>query len=277
MKRYKPVTPSRRHAIKKDFSLLTKKKPEKGLVLMIKKKAGRSSNGRITVRHRGGGVKRLYRIVDFGEKKIGISANVVALEYDPNRTSFIALLEYEDNKKGYILAPQGLKKGDKVTVDKKTSVKVGNRMILKNIPLGTMVHNIELEPGKGGKLARGAGTGAKLITLENGLVHLSMPSSEIRCVREECFASIGTVSNPDHRFVVIGKAGKVRLKGRRPQVRGVAMNPVDHPHGGGEGRSPIGMKYPKTPQGKHALGVKTRKKKWTDKYIIKRRKKKKRK
>lgn len=256
--------------------ILTKKEPEKKLLLTIPKKAGRGAGGRITVRHRGGGAKKLYRIVDFGQEKINIPAKVVSLEYDPYRTSFIALLEYQDGERRYILAPQNLKVGDQLIIAEKAELKPGNRIKMKNIPVGTEVYNIELEPGKGGTLIRGAGTAAKILAQEKGYTHLEMPSGEIRKVSEECFASIGAVSRPGWRYITFGKAGKSRWRGRRPTVRGTAMNPVDHPHGGGEGRSPIGLKHPKTPWGKPALGVKTRKKrKWTNKFIIQRRKKKK--
>lgn len=254
--------------------VLTKKKPEKSLLLTLKERAGRSKSGRITVRHRGGGAKRRYRIIDWSQEKIDIPAKVIALEYDPYRTGFIALLEYEDGEKRYILAPQGLKVGDEVLISEKGEIKIGNRMRLKNIPPGTMVYNIELEPGKGGRLMRSAGAAAKVLAHEGGFTHLRFPSTEIRKVRAECFASIGQVSKPWHRFIKDRKAGDTRHKRRRPQVRGSAMNPVDHPHGGGEGKTPIGLPYPKTPWGKPARGVKTRKKKKSDKYIIQRRKKK---
>jgi len=258
--------------------ILTKKKPEKKLLLSFKKKAGRSATGRITCRHRGGGVKRLYRIVNFGEEKLGIPAKVVALEYDPNRSAFIALLQYQDGVMKYRLASKDLKVGDEIIAAEKAGIKIGNRLKLKNIPVGTQVFNIELEPGKGGKLVRGAGTSAKVLAQEEKFTHLEMPSGEIRKVSQENFATIGQVSHPEHRFERIIKAGRRRLKGWRPTVRGTAMNPPDHPHGGGEGRSPIGLKYPKTPWGKPALGVKTRKKRrWTDKFIIKRRKRKRKK
>jgi len=256
-------------------SILTKKKkPEKRLLLALKKRAGRARSGEITVRHRGGGVKRLYRIVDFGEEKLNISAKVIALEYDPYRSAFIVLLEYQDGEKRYRLAPKDLKVGDEIIASEKAEIKIGNRIKLKNIPVGTQIFNIELEPGKGGKLVKGAGTSAKVLAQEGKLTHLEMPSGETRKISQNCFCTIGQVSHPEHRFEKIGKAGRTRLKGWRPTVRGTAMNPCDHPHGGGEGRSPIGLKYPKTPWGKPALGVKTRKKrKWTDKFIIKRRKK----
>jgi len=258
-----------------DFSVLTKRKPEKKLLKSLKRKAGRSSSGRITVRHKGGGTKRLYRMVDFGQEKIDIPAKVLALEYDPYRSAFIALLEYQDKEKRYILSPQGLKVGGEVIISEKTPVSPANRMKLKNIPTGTMVYNVEIEPGRGGKLIKSAGTSAQVLAHEERYTHLKMPSSEVRKVLSECFASIGEVSNPEHRFIKLGKAGRSRWKGIRPTVRGSAMVPVDHPHGGGEGRSPIGLPHPKTPWGKPALGVRTRKKKSTDKLIIQRRKKKK--
>jgi len=256
---------------------LTKKEPEKRLLLPLKKTGARGAGGRITVRHRGGGgVKRLYRIIDFGQKKLDMKAKVLSLEYDPNRTGFLALLQYEDGEKIYILAPQNLKVGDEIIFSTKTAISPGNRMELRNIPVGTMVYNIELEPKKGGKLAKSAGTSAQVMSQEEKYTHLKMPSGEIRKINNECFASIGVVSGVEHRYKKIGKAGLMRLKGRRPRVRGVAMGPADHPHGGGEGRSPVGLKHPKTPWGKIAFGVKTRKKrKWTDKFIIKRRRKKK--
>jgi len=259
--------------IQNQKSILTKKEPERRLLLVLKNRAGRARSGRITVRHRGGGVKRIYRIVDFGQEKLGMPAKVIALEYDPYRTAFLSLLEYQDGEKRYILAPKDLKVGDEIICAEKVEIKIGNRIKLKNIPVGTQIFNIELEPGKGGKLAKGAGTAAKVLAQEAGMVHLTLPSGEIRKVSQECFATIGQVSHPEKRFQIIGKAGRVRLKGFRPTVRGAAMNPCDHPHGGGEGKTPIGLKGPKTPWGKPARGVKTRrKKKWTEKFIIKRRK-----
>ena len=253
--------------------LLTKKEPEKKLLLSFKKRAGRSRSGEITIRHRGGGAKRLYRLIDFGQEKINVPGKVIALEYDPYRTAYIALIQYRDGEKRYILAPQDLKVGDEVLIAEKTELRPGSRMKLKNIPLGTLVHNIEISPGQGGKLIRGAGTGAKVLAREGGYVQIEMPSKEIRKIHEECFASIGQVSRPEHRFEILGKAGRTRYLRRRPVVRGAAMNPMDHPHGGrGGGKRPIGLKYPKTPWGKPARGVKTRKRKNTDKYIIKRRK-----
>jgi len=253
--------------------LLTKKEPEKKLLLALKKKAGRSFSGRITVRHRGGGVKRLYRIVDFGEEKLGIGGKVVALEYDPNRTSFLALVEYQDGEKRYLISPHNLKVGDEILCSEAAEIKFGNRMKLKNIPVGTQIFNIELELGKGGKIVRSAGTSAKVISNEDGFSHLEMPSGEIRKIPWDCFATIGQVSHPEKRFEKIRKAGRRRLKGWRPTVRGTAMNPPDHPHGGGGGgKASIGMSHPKTPWGKPARGVRTRRKKWTNKLIIKRRK-----
>ncbi len=254
------------------FKILTKKKPEKRLLLSLKRKAGRNNAGRITVRHKGGGAKRLYRIVDFGQEKIDLKAKVIALEYDPYRTAFLVLLEYEDKDKRYRIAPADLKVGDEVICKEKALIKKGNRMQIKNIPIGTMVFNIELDPSRGGKIVRSAGAGAKVSAQEGRYTNLVMPSGEIRKVLSKCYATVGMVSHPEWRYTTIKKAGNSRLRGIKPTVRGSAMNPVDHPHGGGEGRSPIGMKAPKTPWGKPALGVKTRRNKRTNKYIIKRRK-----
>lgn len=273
-KKIKKVTSARRHMTFEDYSLLTKKKPEKSLLLPLKKKGGRNVSGRITVRHRGGGAKRKYRIVEFGQSRLGEKAKVIALEYDPNRTAFLALIQYEDGEKKYILAPQGLKVGQEIMMAEKAPLSLGNRMKLKNIPIGTSIYNIELEPDKGGKIVRAAGTSAQVMGKEGKYTLLKLPSTEIRKVLSECFASVGIVSNPEHKFVSLGKAGRLRHLGRRPHVRGSAMNPCDHPHGGGEGKAPIGLKYPKTPWGKPAQGVKTRKRKKTDKLIIQRRKKK---
>lgn len=257
-------------------TVLTKNRPEKGLTKALRKKGGRNRQGRITVRHRGGGSKRRYRLIEFGQKKLNIPAKVISIEYDPNRTCDIALLEYEDKEKNYIIAPDGLSIGEEIISAEKADLKTGNRMKLKNIPVGTIVHNIELMPGHGGKLARSAGSGAQVMAHEGKYTNLKMPSTEIRKVPMECFASVGQLGNPEHRFHKIGKAGANRRRGIRPTVRGSAMNPVDHPHGGGEGKAPIGLRHPKTPWGKPALGVKTRRKKWTNKLIIQRRKKKKR-
>jgi large subunit ribosomal protein L2 len=255
--------------------ILSKKEPEKKLLVPLKKKAGRGSSGRITVSHKGGGAKRFYRIIDFGQEKLNVSAQVEAIEYDPNRTCFICLLKYQDDEKRYQIYPHGLKIGDKIICSEKAEIEKGNRMNLENIPIGTEVYNIEIEPNRGGKMVRGAGTSARVMAQEGKYTHLVFPSSEERKVLNQCYASIGQVSFPEHRFVKKRKAGQSRLMGKRPTVRGSAMNPVDHPHGGGEGRTGIGLKHAKTPWGKIALGVKTRKKKWTDKLIIKRRKKKK--
>ncbi len=255
--------------------ILIKKKPEKSLLRPLRKTGGRGRDGRITVRHRGGGVKRRYRLIDFGEAKLGI-AKVKAIEYDPNRTTYIALLGYPDGSKSYILAPDGMKVDDEIIYSEKAPISIGNRMKLKNIPVGTFVYNIELEPGRGGKIARAAGNSCQVLAQEDKYTHLKMPSTEIKKVLMECFASIGQLSNSQHRFQKIGKAGRARLRGRRPTVRGTAMPVSAHPHGGGEGKTGIGLKHPKTPWGKPALGVKTRKrKKWTNKYMISRRKRKK--
>lgn len=254
------------------YPLLTKKEPEKKLLLSLPKKAGRSNTGRITIRHKGGGVKRLYRIVDFGQEKKGVRGKVIALEYDPNRTAFLMLIEYEDKDRRYQIAPQGIKIGDEIICDDKTEIKIGNRLKIKNVPVGTMVYNVEIIPQKGGQMVRGAGTSARVLAHEGKYTHLQMPSGEVRKVLQECFASLGQVSHPEKRFEKIGKAGPRRLKGWRPTVRGKAMVPAAHPHGGGEGKAPIGLKYAKTFSGKPARGVRTRKRKLTDKYIIKRRK-----
>lgn len=257
-----------------DFSQLTKKKPEKKLLKYIKRRVGRGSSGRITIRHKGGGVKKLYRIIEFSQTKMDLPAKVISLEYDPNRTAFIALIEYRDGEKQYIIAPQELKTGKEIIFSESAPLNKGNRLKLKNILVGTDVYNVELEPGRGGKIVRSAGSSAQVLAQDGNYTNLKMPSGEIRKFKGDCFASVGMVSNPENRFYTIGKAGKSRLKGRRPHVRGSAMNPVDHPHGGGEGRQPIGLKHPKTPWGKPALGVKTRKrKKHSNKLIIQRRKK----
>lgn len=259
----------------KQKRITSNKKPEKSLIRPLKSTGGRGAGGRITSRHRGGGVKRRYRLVDFGQGKIDQKAIVEAIEYDPNRSAHIALVQYESGEKAYIIAPHGLKAGDKIEVAEKAADIIGNRMMLKNIPLGTFVHNVEIQPGGKAKMARSAGSYIKILSSDGKNIHLQLPSSEVRIVNEKCFATIGTVSNPDHKYRKIGKAGINRKRGKRPHVRGSAMNPVDHPHGGGEGRTGIGLKHPKTPWGKIALGPKTRKKKkWTNKFIIRRRKKK---
>lgn len=260
LKKYKPTTPGRRQMMGYDFSMLDKKKPEKGLIAPKTSKSGRGSAGKITIRHRGGGVKRRYRIVDFKMEKLNIPAKVEAIEYDPNRTAFIALLSYADGEKRYVVAPDGLKKGDGVVFSENAPIKIGNRAPLKKIPAGINICNIELFPGKGGQVVRSAGSFAKVIAIEGGFAHISLSSGEVKMVPENSFATIGQISNVSHNKVVLGKAGRSRWLGRRPAVRGSAMNPVDHPHGGGEGRQPIGLKHPKTPWGKPALGFKTRKK-----------------
>ncbi|MBU1167601.1 50S ribosomal protein L2 [Patescibacteria group bacterium] len=260
-KKYNPTSPARRYLTVSDFSTLTKKKPEKRLCSVLQKKAGRNNTGKITIRHRGGGRKRLYRLVDFSRKNFNLTAEVLALEYDPNRSAHIMLVQYESGKKSYYLAPEGIKVGDKVvSSEAKVEAKTGNRMPLEHIPDGNTVYNIELVPGAGGKMAKSAGSSAVLMITDAGFAQLRLPSGEVRTVSQKCLASVGQLSNTEHGNVVIGKAGRVRLMGRRPHVRGKAMNPVDHPHGGGEGRAPIGMVHPKTPWGKPALGVKTRKK-----------------
>ncbi len=278
-KKYRPTSPGRRGMSKIDFSALSKKKPEKKLTVRLSRRFGRGNTGRITTRHKGGGHKRRYRLIDFKRiDKKDMSAKVEAIEYDPNRTCFIALVKYSDGEKRYVLAPDKLKVGDEIVLKDKASLKTGNRMQLKNIIVGTQVYNIELQPKKGGQMARGAGAWAQVMANEGGYTHLKMPSGEIRMVKDTCMASVGQVSNPEHNTVVIGKAGRNRWLGRRPTVRGSAMNPVDHPHGGGENRQSIGLKKgPKTPWGKRAFGIKTRKKKASDRLIIKRRAKKKKK
>lgn len=272
IKTYKPTTPSRRMMASPAFELITRDKPEKSLVESIKKNSGRNNTGRITSRHRGGGAKKIYRIIDFKRNKIGIVGTVAHIEYDPNRTANIALIQYEDGEKRYILHPVGLKVGDKIEAGEHVDIKVGNALKLRDIPVGTLIHNIEMKPEKGGQLARSAGSYAQLMGKEGNYAQLRLPSGEMRVVLLDCMATIGQVGNLDHELVNMGKAGKKRLTGRRPHVRGSAMNPVDHPHGGGEGRAPIGRPSPMTPWGKPALGLKTRKKKkHSDKYIIRRR------
>jgi large subunit ribosomal protein L2 len=274
MKFYKPTTPARRGMTGIDFSQLSKKGPEKSLVKYVRRDVGRASSGRISVRHKGGGVKKLYRMIEFSQTKMNAPAKVLALEYDPNRTAFIALVQYQDNTKQYIIAPQNMKVGQEIIFADSAPLNPGNRMKLKNIPVGTNVYNIELDPSSGGKIVRSAGASAQVLAHDGNYVNLKMPSTEIRMFKADCFASVGMVSNPENRYYRVGKAGKNRHKGIRPTVRGSAMNPVDHPHGGGEGRQPIGLKHPKTPWGRPALGVKTRNvKKWSNKLIIQRRKK----
>lgn len=271
IKKYKPVTPARRQMTVVDFSGLSKVAPEKSLLESLKKHSGRNSYGRITVRHRGGGNRRKYRIIDFKRNKFDVTANVLTLEYDPNRSAHIALLEYEDGERRYILAPHGLKVGDKVEAGPQADIKPGNALPLSNIPVGTFIHNVELYPGKGAQLARSAGIIAQLMAKEGAYALIRLPSGELRNVPQNCMATIGQVGNIEHENVSVGKAGRKRHMGFRPTVRGSVMNPCDHPHGGGEGRSPIGRPGPVTPWGKPALGYKTRAKhNRSDKYIVKR-------
>lgn len=269
---YKPTTAGRRGMSVTDYSQLSKTGPEKSLLAPLNKKSGRNSYGRITVRHRGGGNRKKYRLIDFKRQKADMPATVLTLEYDPNRSAFIALIQYEDGQKSYILAPHGLKVGDKVVSGAGADIKPGNALPLHSIPTGTFIHNVELYPGKGGQLARSAGNQAQLMAKENGMALLRLPSGELRNVSQLCMATIGQVSNVDHENMKIGKAGRKRHMGWRPTVRGSVMNPNDHPHGGGEGKAPIGRPGPVTPWGKPALGYKTRSKKnRSDKFIVKRR------
>lgn len=270
IKSYKPTTPSRRHMTVNAFVEITTDKPEKSLLVAKNRTAGRNAQGKITVRHRGGGAKRKYRIIDFKRNKDNIPARVATIEYDPNRSAFIALVVYADGEKRYILAPLGIKAGDILVSGPNADIKPGNTLPLQNIPVGTFIHNIELAAGKGGQMVRSAGTSAQLMAKEGNYATLRLPSGEMRYVRIECRATIGTVSNQTHEIIKIGKAGRKRHMGIRPTVRGSVMNPVDHPHGGGEGKTPIGRPAPVTPWGKPALGYKTRKtKKYSDRLIIK--------
>ncbi len=272
IKIYKPTTPSRRHMTVVDYSCLSKVEPEKKLLVTLKKNSGRNNTGRITVRHKGGGCRKKYRIIDFKRDKVGVPATVLTLEYDPNRSAHIALVEYQDGEKRYIIAPNELNVGDVIQSGAEADIKTGNALALEDIPVGTFIHNIELKPGKGGQLARSAGMMAQLMAKENGLALLRLPSGELRNVPIKCMATIGQVGNTDHENVHVGKAGRKRHMGIRPTVRGSVMNPCDHPHGGGEGKAPIGRSGPVTPWGKPALGYKTRKKRnLTDKFIVKRR------
>jgi large subunit ribosomal protein L2 len=270
MKKYKPTTPTRRHKTGFDFAEITRSSPERSLIKSLKKMAGRNSQGRISVRHRGGGHKRRYRIIDFHRNKNNIFAKVAGIEYDPNRSSRIALLHYHDGEKRYIIAPVGLKSGDVITSGVDVEMNVGNTTSLRYIPEGVAVHNIELKPGRGGQLVRGAGSVAYISSKEGEYATVRLPSGEHRLIKLDCQATLGQVSNIEHRAVQSGKAGRTRWMGRRPQVRGVAMNPVDHPLGGGEGKS-SGGRHPVTPWGKPTRGYKTRKKKRTDRYIVKKR------
>ena len=273
MKHFKAYTPSRRNMTVLDYSEITKTTPEKSLITTKKEKAGRNAQGKITVRHQGGGNRQKYRIIDFKRNKENMPATVIGIEYDPNRSANIALIQYEDGEKAYILAPVGLTDGAVVVSGDKADIKPGNCMKIENIPVGTMIHNIELNPGQGGKLVRAAGQEAQLMAKEGKYAHVRLPSGEMRLVMAVCKATIGTVGNQEHENVKLGKAGRKRHMGIRPTVRGSVMNPVDHPHGGGEGRAPVGHSGPMTPWGKPALGYKTRKKNHrTDKFIVKRRK-----
>ena len=271
VKKYKPTTPGMRDRTGYTFEEITKDRPERSLVIEKRKRGGRNAQGRITVRHRGGGHRRKIRIVDFKRNKRDIDARVAAIEYDPNRTARLALLHYIDGEKRYIIAPVGLKVGDIITAGPRAEIRPGNSLPISNIPTGTMIHNIELKEGRGGQLVRSAGGAAQLLAKEGDYAQVRLPSGEVRLVRQVCYATVGQVGNLDHSNIKLGKAGRKRHMGIRPTVRGSAMNPNDHPHGGGEGRSPIGMPGPKSPWGKPTLGAKTRRNKKTDKYIIRRR------
>lgn len=272
IKKYKPTSPARRQMTVSTFEEITKKTPERSLVVSLKSSGGRNSYGRITVRHRGGGAKRKYRIIDFKRNKFDVPAEVIAIEYDPNRSANIALVQYEDGEKRYIIAPVGLSVGDKIISSATADIRPGNTLPLDAIPVGTIIHNVELAPGKGGQLVRAAGNSAQLMAKENGYAQVRLPSGEVRMIALNCLATIGQVGNIEHENISIGSAGRKRHMGWRPTVRGVVMNPNDHPHGGGEGKSPVGMPSPVTPWGKPALGYKTRKtKKKSEKFIVKHR------
>jgi large subunit ribosomal protein L2 len=271
IKNFKPTSPGRRGATGPSFDEITRKKPEKSLLQPLRKQAGRNNQGRITVRHRGGGAKRRLRIIDFKRDKFGVPGKVVSIEYDPNRSARIALIQYVDGEKRYILWPVGLKVGDSVMSGPEAEIKPGNALPMTNIPLGTVIHNLELHKGKGGQLVRGAGGGAQLLAREENYAMIRLPSGEQRKVFAECMATVGQVGNIEHSQIKGGRAGRNRLKGRRPTVRGTVMNPRDHPHGGGEGRAPIGLPGPKSPWGKPTLGARTRRRKDTNKYIVRRR------
>lgn len=276
LKKYKPTSPGRRGMTGSTFEEITRSKPEKSLLRPLRRKAGRNNAGRVTVRHRGGGHKRRYRIIDFKRNKFDCAAEVVSIEYDPNRSSRIALVQYEDGEKRYIIAPLGLQVGDQIENGPKSDIRPGNSLPLRNIPVGSTIHNIELQPGRGGQMARSAGTSAQLLAKEGKYATLRLPSGEMRLVRLECMATLGQVGNVEHGNIKLGKAGRKRWLGWRPTVRGTAMDPASHPHGGGEGRSGIGMPGPKTPWGKPARGKRTRRNKVTTKYIVRRRGKKRR-
>lgn len=274
VKKYKPVTPGQRGMTGHTFEEVTKSKPERSLLLPLRKQGGRNVQGRVTVRHRGGGHRRAIRIVDFKRNKLSIPARVAAIEYDPNRTARLALLHYADGEKRYIVAPLGLRVGDAVMSGPNAEIRVGNALPISSIPVGTTIHNIELREGKGGQLVRSAGSSAQLLAKEGDFAQIRMPSGEVRLIRQVCFATIGQIGNVDHGNIKLGKAGRKRHLGIRPTVRGSAMSPRDHPHGGGEGRQPIGLPGPKSPWGKPTLGYKTRRNKQSNKYIVRRRSKK---
>jgi large subunit ribosomal protein L2 len=274
IKNYKPTSPGRRGMTVSTFDEITRTKPEKSLLRPLKKKAGRNSRGVITVRHRGGGHKRQYRLIDFKRDKHGVPAVVSSIEYDPNRSARIALLTYTDGEKRYIIAPQGLRVGDRVMSGPHAEIKAGHALPISRIPLGTQIHNVELYPGRGGQMVRSAGTSAQVLAKEGAYAQIRLPSGEVRLVSQKCMATIGVVGNVEHNIVKLGKAGRKRWLGIRPGVRGSAMDPSSHPHGGGEGKSPVGMPSPKTPWGKPTLGARTRRNKATDKYIVRRRGKK---
>lgn len=271
VRNYKPTTPGRRGMSVSTFEEITKRKPEKSLTEPLKQRAGRNNQGRITIRHRGGGHKRKYRVIDWRRDRAGVVASIIAIEYDPNRSARIALIQFEDGEKRYILAPAGLRVGARISSGPTSEIATGNSLALKDIPLGTQIHNIELHPGRGGQLVRGAGVAAQLMAKEGAWAQVRLPSGETRQVHLTCMATIGVVGNSEHATIKLGKAGRSRWLGRRPTVRGSAMNPRDHPHGGGEGKSPIGGQ-PQTPWGRPALGKKTRNRKNTDRFIIRRRK-----
>lgn len=272
IKVYRPTSPGRRNMSVSGFDEITRSKPERSLLAPLRKKGGRNNRGVVTMRHQGGGHKRRYRIIDFKRNKLNISGRVDSIEYDPNRSARIALIVYQDGDRRYILAPAGLSVGDTVMAGPDADIRPGNALPIRNIPLGTMIHNVEIYPGRGGQLVRSAGNGAQLLAKEGSMAQVRLPSGEVRYIEMSCMATIGTVSNADHSNLNWGKAGRKRWFGVRPGVRGIAMDPSSHPHGGGEGRSPVGMKAPKTPWGKPALGKKTRRNKQTNKFIVRRRK-----
>lgn len=276
VKKYKPTSPGRRDMTSYTFEEITRSTPEKSLLKVNRKRGGRNNKGRITVRHRGGGSKRKIRVVDFKREKVGIPAQVATIEYDPNRTARLALLHYADGEKRYILAPLGVRVGDTLESGPEADIRPGNALPIANIPTGTMIHNLEMKEGRGGQMVRSAGAAAQLLAKEGDYAQVRLPSGEVRLIRQVCYATIGQIGNVDHGNIRLGKAGRKRNKGIRPTVRGSAMSPRDHPHGGGEGRSPIGMPSPKSPWGQKTLGYRTRRNKTTDKYIVRRRRKKRR-